>query len=387
MTHRLAVTLLGHKDHGKSTLIGRLLFDTKSVMADRVEDVRAASHALGKPFEYAFLLDSFQEEREDGMTIDVIHAQIKGTRRFYDCIDVPGHEELIKNMLTGASHADAGILIASAKEGIEEQTGQHVRLAHWLGLDQLIVAVNKMDLVGYEQRAFEEMKQDIAALVDGGLRDRISYIPISAYEGENVVTRSSRMNWYTGPTLFELMEALTRQSSLAELPLRLPVQGVYPGADGARIIGGRIESGSLRVGQSVCFVPSGAKATVTAIVTSAPAAAGASAGDNIGFVCDPSPSSIKRGEVVCSADALAGTRREIQSHAIFLESVPTRLAVECGTGHTAADVAPLSPAEIGEVGRIALRFAEPLVVERARTSLGRVALKHLGKIVGVAVVA
>lgn len=387
MTHRLTVTLLGHKDHGKSTLIGRLLSDTNSVMADRVEDVRAASRALGKPFEYAFLLDSFQEEREDGMTIDVIHAQIKGTRYLYDCIDVPGHKELIKNMLTGASHADAGILIVSAWEGIEEQTGQHLRLAHWLGIDQLLVVVNKMDLVGYEQRAFEDMKRGIGVLVESDRRDRISFIPVSAYEGQNVVARASRMPWYTGPTVFERMEALTRRSSLAELPLRLPVQGVYPGPNGTRLIAGRVESGSLRVGQSVCFVPSGARATVTAIVASAPGSPVASAGDSVGFVCDPHPSSIARGEVACSLDALVGTRREIESHAIFLEPAPARLAVECGTRQTAADVAALSRAEIGEVGRIALRFAEPLVVERAPTALGRVALKHQGKIVGVAVVA
>ena len=386
MGQRLNITLLGHKDHGKSTLIGRLLYDTGSVMEDRVQEVKETSEALGKPFEYAFLLDSFQEEREGGMTIDVIHAQIKGRRYLYDCIDVPGHKELIKNMLTGASHADAGILIVSAKEGIEDQTGQHLRLAQCLGLKQLIVAINKMDLMGYEQTVFEGMKRKILSLAGTDLSKKMSYVPISAYAGDNLVKRSSHMPWYSGPTLYELMEDLSRQDNLSQMPLRFPVQDLYRGASGECILAGRVESGSIFVGRPVFFAPSGATATVKAILTFNKNTATALAGENVGIVCDPDTSSLKRGEVCCSLEEIVSAKKEVLAHVIFLEAAPQQVTVECGTAQTDCEIEYLSPAEIGEMTQVVLRFKEPIVAERSKTTVGRLALKHHGKIIGVAVV-
>jgi translation elongation factor EF-1alpha len=382
----LNVTLLGHKDHGKSTLIGRLAFDTGSVKEDRVAEVKATSEALGKPFEYAFLLDAFQEEREGGMTIDVIHAQIKGKRYLYDCIDVPGHSELIKNMLTGASHADAGVLIVSASEGIEPQTGQHLRLARWLGLSHLVVAVNKMDLVKYDRAVFEEMKKNLSALF-GGSTDAVSFIPVVALQGENVVTRSEHMPWYTGQTLYEALESISIQDSLSGLPLRLPVQGVYAGGDGQPLVVGRIEAGSLKLGQKIGFVPSGFTATVKGLVVSNQNRESAVAGDNVGVLLDRDPAALKRGEVGCPAESLVSTTERVTAPTIFLESAPSTLTVECGTAQTQCDVEPLAPAKIGEVGQVILKFKQPLVAERSRSTIGRMALKHQGKIVGVAVVA
>jgi elongation factor 1-alpha len=386
MSKRLNVTLLGHKDHGKSTLIGRLAFDTGSVKQDRVQEVKATSEALGKPFEYAFLLDAFEEEREGGMTIDVIHAQINGERYLYDCIDVPGHQELIKNMLTGASHADAGILIVSASEGIEPQTGQHLRLARWLGLGHVIVAINKMDLVHHDQAVFEKMKTGLAALL-GGSTDAISFIPVSALEGENVVKRSEHMPWYTGPTVYEALESITLGEALPNLPLRLPVQGVYAGSDGEPLVVGRVEAGSLKVGQRICFVPSGVTATVQAIIVSNESRPAALTGDNVGLLLDPRPIDLKRGEVACPADAVVQLQQEVTAPTIFLEDAPPTLTVECGTAQTRCEVEHLSRASIGEVGQVALRFERPMVTERSKSTIGRMALKHRGKIVGVAVVA
>ena len=386
MSERLNVTLLGHKDHGKSTLIGRLAFDTGSVKEDRVQEVKSTSEALGKPFEYAFLLDAFQEEREGGMTIDVIHAQIKGQRYLYDCIDVPGHSELIKNMLTGASHADTGILIVSASEGIEPQTGQHLRLARWLGLSHLIVAINKMDIVKHDQKVFEEMKGNLLSLF-GGSADMVSFIPVSALEGENVFKRSEHMPWYKGPTLYEALESITVQDYLSSLPLRLPVQGVYAGGDGASLVVGRLEAGSLKVGDRIEFVPSGFAATVKGVIVSNQNRESAKAGDNVGVLLDRDPSSLKRGEVACPAEALVQTTQNVTAPTIFLEQAPRTLTVECGTAQTQCDVEPLSPAKIGEVGHAVLSFKQPLVAERSRSTIGRMALKHQGKIVGVAVVA
>ncbi len=385
MTQRLNITLLGHRDHGKSTLIGRLLYDTGSAKEDRVREVKETSRILGKTFEYAFLLDSFQEEREEGMTIDVIHAQIKGERWLYDCIDVPGHKELIKNMLTGASQADAGILIVSAKEGIEEQTGHHLRLAQWLGLGQLIVAINKMDLVGFQQDIFEGMRRRITGLSDASLYKQVSFIPVSAYEGDNVVTRSSRMPWYTGYTLYERMETMSKENHLSRRPLRLPIQDLYRGANGEQIIAGRIESGSLRAGQTVFFAPSGVTSKVKSALTFNHKAEAALAGENVGMVCDPELPSLKRGEVCCSPDEIATAKKELLAHAIFLESVPRQATVECGTAQTDCEIEYLSPVVPGEVTQVSFRFNTPLVVECSRTAIGRLALKRQGKIIGVAV--
>jgi sulfate adenylyltransferase subunit 1 (EFTu-like GTPase family) len=383
---RLAITLLGHKDHGKSTLIGRLLYDTKSVMEDRIEEIIKHSKTLGKPFEYAFLLDSFEEERRDGMTIDVIHAQVKGKKHLYDCIDVPGHRELLKNMLSGASHADAGILIVSAKEGLEEQTGHHLRLAHWLGLDALMIVVNKMDQVGYRQQTFDEMVVKLKSLQEtSNLVPKVEYIPISAYEGDNVVNRSQNMAWYSGETLFEQMERLEITHQLEAMSLRLPVQDVYEKPTGERIIAGRIESGKISVGQQVLFVPSNDKATIKAIMAMNEYKTTAAAGENVGIILDGNSPNIKRGEICCRPKDTLSAQKEITAHAILLEEIPRELVVECGPSTTECVVEPVIPAETGEVSTLRFIFKDPMVIERGRTSLGRLALKKKGKIIGVAV--
>jgi len=386
MRQRINITLLGHKDHGKSTLIGRLLYDTGSVMEDRIEEVRETSKSLGFSFEYAFLLDSFEEERKGGMTIDVIHAQIKGKRYLYDCIDVPGHKELIQNMLTGASHADAGILMVSAKEGIEEQTGHHLRLAQWLGLNQLIVVVNKMDLMYYEESIFEEIKGKIIDLAGSSLNRQMTFIPVSAYQGDNIVKLSSKMKWYKGPSLFERMENLEFQDQLSQQTLRLPIQDIYNRGSGSPIVAGRIESGTIQKGQTVLFAPLGSTAKVKTIMTFNEEKDQAITGQNVGIVFEPNPESIKRGDVICPPDEAVGSRKEVMANAIFLEEVPQKTVVECGTAQTDCEIEYQSPREIGEVSKVLLRFRDPMIVECSRTAIGRMAIKREGKIVGVAVV-
>jgi bifunctional enzyme CysN/CysC/sulfate adenylyltransferase subunit 1 len=385
---RLAITLLGHKDHGKSTLIGRLLYDTKSVMEDRVQEVKKDSKAMGKPFEYAFLLDSFEEERKDGMTIDIIHAQVKGRNRIYDCIDVPGHKELIKNMLSGASHADAGILIVSASEGVEEQTGQHLRLARWLGLDSLIVVINKMDLVKYSQQVFQDMVKKIKSLQEAATPfPDLQCIPISAYHGDNVVNRSQKMPWYPGKTLFDQMELIQIQNHLSELPLCFPVQDIYMGPSGEKIIAGRIESGKIHIGGQVLLVPSQEKATIISILTSRGSKTTALAGENVGVMLDRDLPHIKRGEVCCSPEHVVSVQKEVTAHAILLEDLPQdqEAVVECGPSKTECVIEPVVLSEIGEVSTIRVKFKDPMIVEKSRGSLGRLAIKRKGKIIGVAV--
>ena len=385
MAKRLHITLLGHKDHGKSTTIGRLLCDTGSVMEDKVREAKATSDSLGLEFEYAFLLDAFQEERRDGMTIDVIHAQIKGKRYLYDCIDVPGHETLIKNMLTGASHADAGILIASAKEGIGAQTGQHLRLARWLGLGRLIVAINKMDAVGYEQAAFDKMKTGVIEVFGGG-HEKISFIPVAAKTGDNIVTRSDKMPWYKGPTLFEAMESIEPHDEVHGEPLRLPVQGVYKRNGGNGLVVGRIESGALRQGDSVSIAPGGTIATVVKIMVGNEPVAEARKGDNVGLVMEPHPADLGRGAVLCPPGQPPTPRSEVTAPVIFLEATPPDVMIECGTAESKGRFEALAETGIGEVGQVRLLLETPLVAEVSHSSLGRMAIKQKGKIVGVAVV-
>ena len=348
MPSRLNVTLLGHKDHGKSTLIGRLSYDTGSVMEDRVAEVKATCEARGHVFEYAFLLDAFTEERENGMTIDVIHAQIKGKRHHYDCIDVPGHQELIKNMLTGASHAEAGILIVSAHEGIEDQTGQHLRLAQWLGLGRLVVAVNKMDRAQHSEKKFDQVRAGMLAMV-GGDAERLTFIPVAALGGENVVHHSAHMPWYTGPTLFEALEEI----EIADGQPASPCACRYRPSTRARTASSWWSAASSRArcasDQRVAIAPGGAKAKVKVIRAANKDVGEASAGDNVGLVLEEAPRAIKRGHVVCAADNPIEPRTELTAPAIFLEETPRTLVAECGTAETGCEVEPLAPAEIGEV--------------------------------------
>ncbi len=379
---RLTLTLLGHKDHGKSTLIGRLLHDTGSVRADRVAEVRATCRAANRPFDYAFLVDSFQEERRDGMTMDVIHAQVASARRQYDCVDVPGHKELIQNMLTGASHADAGLLIVSALEGVEEQTGQHLRLARWLGLDRLVVAVNKMDAVGYSQAVFDRTVGRLESLAGGKVG---TAIPISALTGEQVVARAPALAWHRGPTLIEALDALEREPPQADGPLRIPIQDAYAGPTGRWLVG-RVESGTARAGGSIVFAPSGGRGRIAQLLASNKPADHAGPGENVGIRLEGDLAEVGRGEVACAEDAVLAARSDIAADAIFLAPAPERAVAECGPSSTPCRIEGAKDAVVGEVASVVIRCERPLVVEAGRTTLGRIALKDGGRVVGVATV-
>ncbi len=384
MNERLTISLLGHKDHGKSTLIGRLLHDTGSVQQERLQEARALSERFGPRFEYAFLLDSFSEERKEGMTIDVIHARIRSARGHYTLIDVPGHEELIKNMLTGASQADAGILIVSAKEGIEEQTQQHLRLARWLGLDRLVVAVNKMDLLSYDRLSFDAIRRQVRSDLDRYAFDAdVPIIPLSAYHGENVVHPSDRMNWYQGETLFGCLEALWVADASVEQPMCFPIQDVYT-LEGRSIIVGRVESGRIHVGQEVVLLPSGDWAKVKAILHANAEKESAAAGESVGVELVGTLPSFVRGAVLADPERPPRAVRDLVAYAVFIEDPPEQATVECGLASAECSVEILEAAKVGEVSKVLLRLNRQVVVEKGRTSLGRMAIKRNGMTVGVA---
>jgi len=283
MERPLRVVFVGHVDHGKSTLIGRVLHDTGSLPRGKIEEIRKACAAEGMEFEFAFLLDALLEEQKQNVTIDTTEIPFRTPRRRYAIIDAPGHKEFLKNMITGASRADAAVLVIGANEGVREQSRRHAYLLSMLGIKHLIVVVNKMDLVDFSEERFREIEQDYRKfLVDLGLEAH-AFIPASAKEGENVARASMKMKWYCQANVLEALDLLEPQRPDVDLPLRFCVQDVYR-FDGRRIIAGRIETGTLQVGDQLVFSPANKSSIVATIERwKAPANGPALAGDSIGI--------------------------------------------------------------------------------------------------------
>jgi len=300
---RLKVVFVGHVDHGKSTLIGRIFHDTHSLPDGKVEQIQKAAREEGMEFEYAFLLDALLEEQEQNITIDTTQIQFKTAKRPYVIIDAPGHKEFLKNMITGAASADAAVLLIAANEGVREQSRRHGYLLSLLGIRQVVVAVNKMDLAGFSQQTFNDVVTEYRAFLSKiGLEAR-TFVPISARNGFNVAARSPGvMPWYDGPSITEMLDQFEPPKKLTELPLRFPVQDVYR-FDSRRIIAGRIESGSLKVGDEIVFSPNNKTSTVATIERwEAPAGNSAAAGESIGITLTEQIF-VERGHVAAHSDS------------------------------------------------------------------------------------
>ncbi len=279
----LKVVFVGHVDHGKSTLIGRILHDTDSLPEGKIDMVKRACAAEGMEFEFAFVLDALLEEQKQNVTIDTTQIPFRTPRRNYVIIDAPGHKEFLKNMITGASRADAAILVIAANEGVREQSRRHAYLLGLLGIRQILVVVNKMDLANYSKRRFDEIESEYKNfLVDLSLEARV-FIPASARQGENVASRSDKIPWHDGPTLLEALDLLEVRKADVDLPLRFCVQDVYR-FDERRIVAGRIETGTLRVGDELVFSPANKSSVVASIERwNTPGDGAAIAGDSIGI--------------------------------------------------------------------------------------------------------
>ncbi len=262
----LQLVVVGHVDHGKSTLIGRLLFDTHSVPDGKAERIEAACKAEGMEFEYAFLMDALLEEQAQNITMDTTRVPFSTERRSFTIIDAPGHKEFLKNMITGAASADAAVLLVDAFEGLREQSRRHCFLLSLLGLRQIVVAVNKMDLVGYKPEVFEAIRTELSAFLAKLGVEPAHFVPISAKHGEGLLKHSDKMPWYRGPTLVESLEKFRATPPASGGPLRLSVQDVYR-FDARRIIAGLVESGSVSVGDQIEFVPGGKRSRVKGIET------------------------------------------------------------------------------------------------------------------------
>lgn len=299
---QMNIVIVGHVDHGKSTLVGRLFYDTGSLPDGKYDAVARVCEDTGKPFEFAFLLDALEEERDQGVTIDVAQAHFSTFKRDYVIIDAPGHKEFLKNMVTGAASAEAALLLIDAAEGVQEQSRRHGYLMKLLGIKQITVVINKMDLVDHSRQVFESVRDEfLAFLAQLRLKPRF-VIPVSARNGDNVAERGrATADWYDGPTVLESLDLFAQAKSREDQPLRLPVQDVYK-FDHRRIIAGRVHSGVLRVGDRVKFSPSGHEGVVKTIERwNSPEPDFALGGESVGITLTEQLF-IERGEVVSHVD-------------------------------------------------------------------------------------
>ncbi|HEX4553083.1 MAG TPA: phosphoadenylyl-sulfate reductase [Xanthobacteraceae bacterium] len=399
------IVIVGHVDHGKSTLIGRLLHETGSLPDGKLESLKAVSARRGMPFEWSFLLDSLQTERDQGITIDTSQIRFRTPSRDILLIDAPGHAEFLRNMITGAAQADAAILIVDATEGVRDQTRRHGYLLHLLGVRQVAVVVNKMDRVDYEAGRFHDIAREITGYLNGLGVTPTAVIPISARHGDGVARRSPDIAWHEGPAVLEALDQFSPARHPLDLTLRMPVQAIYK-FDERRIIAGRVESGRIAVGDEVRIMP-GAKFAVVKSIEAWPVPneartpSQAGAGQSVGITLDRELF-IERGNVLSPASAPASAGRSIRARVFWLDQAPlavgTPLVVRLGTAETRGIVsaidkavdpghlAPQTAATIGQnhVGEIEVSLAQALAGDPHAVNpfTGRIVLELDGRIAG-----
>jgi len=302
----LNLIFVGHVDHGKSTTVGRLLYDSGVIDEQTLRKLKEKAKELGKAgFEFAFVMDQLKEERERGVTIDLAHKKFTTPKYEFTIIDAPGHKDFIKNMITGASQADCGVLVVAASDGVMAQTKEHIWLCKTLGVGQLAVAVNKMDMVNYDQKKFDEVKEEVSKVLKmvGYKIDQVNFLPMSSLKGENIIKKSEHMSWYNGPCLLEQLDLFKEPEKPTNLPLRLPLQDVYNITGIGTVPVGRVETGTMKIGDKVIVVPAregkGVVGEVRSIEMHHEQIQMAEPGDNIGFsVRGINKKDIARGDVL-----------------------------------------------------------------------------------------
>lgn len=320
----LRIVIVGHVDHGKSTLVGRLFHDTGSLPEGKLEAIQAMCERRGMPFEWAFLMDAFQSERDQGITIDTSQIWFKTAKRDYTIIDAPGHREFIKNMVTGAANADAAVMLIDASQGVQQQSRTHAYLLHLLGVRQIVVLVNKMDLVDLSATRFAEIEATYRSYLGEIGLSPAAIIPIVARDGDNIVTSSDRMPWYQGPTLVSALDELASKADLTSLPLRFPIQDVYK-FDDRRILAGRIQTGRLKVGDRLLFSPSNKTARVASVETwSAPAKTRGEAGESVGITLDEQLF-LERGDIASHEEDAPIETNVFKGRLFWLSHTPLRV--------------------------------------------------------------
>ncbi len=409
----LNIITSGHVDHGKSTLIGRLLFDSGSLSDQEMRKLKEKAKELKKEtFEFAFVMDQLKEERERGLTIDLMYKGFNTDKYYFTVIDCPGHKDFIKNMITGASQADAAILIVSAKDGIQEQTREHLYLSKVLGIQQIIVAINKMDAVNYDEAKFKAVKDEVSKLLStlGYKLDVIPFVPVSAYVGDNVVKKSDKMGWYKGETLVRTLDvAIKAPDKPVDKPLRLPIQDVYSITGVGCVPVGRVESGVMKPGDKVIFMPSGARGEVKSIEMHHKQLSKAEPGDNVGFnVRGVSKTDVKKGDVLSLENTPATVAKEFTGQIIVLQH-PTVLTkgytpvFHIHTAHVAGKITelvkkidPKTGATIqenpdmlksGDAAVIKVQPTQPIAIEKQADfpQLAKFAIRDMGKTIAAGI--
>jgi bifunctional enzyme CysN/CysC len=321
VTEQLKIVIVGHVDHGKSTFVGRLFYDTGSLPEGKFEQLQKIAERRGVPFEWANLMDALQSERDQNITIDTAQIWFHTKKRQYVIIDAPGHKEFLKNMVTGAASAEAALLLIDANEGVQEQSRRHGYLLNLLGIRQIAVLVNKMDLQNYSKERFDAIEAEYRKFLKGIGVEPTFFIPMSAKHGENIATRSKNMSWWNGPTVLEILDQFNVSEQPSTQPLRFPIQDVYR-FDERRILAGRVESGTIKVGDRLVFSPNNKSSTVKTIERwNAPSRDHASAGESIGITL-AEQIFVERGAIAALETALPVELNRFKARLFWLGRAP-----------------------------------------------------------------
>lgn len=329
----LNVIFVGHVDHGKSTTVGRLMFESGKIPEQELQKLREEAEKLGKKgFEFAFIMDRFKEERERGVTIDLAYKKLATKKFNITIIDAPGHKDFVKNMITGASQADCAFLVVAASDGVMPQTQEHAFLLRTMGVQQIAVWVNKMDVVNYDEKKFNQVKEDLTKLLKSAGYDtaKINFLAGSGWMGENVVKKSEKMPWYKGPTLLEQFDLFTEPQKPTNLPMRMPIQDVYEITGIGTVPVGKIETGIMKPGQKVIILPArsgrGIAGEIKTVEMHHEALPQAIAGDNVGVnIRGVGKKDIARGDIICDASSPATIAGEFTAR-IAVINHPTVIA-------------------------------------------------------------
>jgi len=409
----LNLAVIGHIDHGKSTLVGRLLFETGAVPPHIIEKYREEAKAKGKEsFVFAWVMDSLKEERDRGITIDVAHQRFDTAKYYFTIVDCPGHRDFVKNMITGASQADAAILVCAGKEGVQSQTKEHVFLSRTLGITQLIIAINKMDEVNYDKARFDAVKAELTTLLKmvGYKPDEMNFIPTSAFKGDNLAKLSENTKWYTGPTLLAALDLLKMPEKPTTLPLRIPVQDAYTISGIGTVPVGRVETGTMKPGDKIIFMPAKAVGEVKSIEMHHQEIKEAVPGDNIGWnVRGVEKKDIRRGDVCGPVNKPPVVAEEFTAQIVVLQH-PSAITIgytpvlHCHTAQVAGtitailkkldpktgQVAAENPDFIkaGDAAVVTIKPAKPLCIEKVKEipQLGRFAIRDMGMTIAAGMV-
>ncbi len=404
---------VGHVDHGKSTTVGRLLYATGAISDRDMARYKEAEAQFNRPtFAFAFVMDTLKEERERGITIDIQHRDFQTPKYYFTIIDAPGHRDFVKNMITGASQADAAVLVVSAKDGIQAQTREHAQLIFVLGVQQLIVGINKMDEVGYDQKKYDEVKKNVGDLIKtmGFKPENVNFIPYSALQGDNVKDKPEKMPWYNGPTLLAALDLLKQPEKPIDKPLRLPIQDVFSISGFGTVPVGRVESGVLKAGDQIIIMPSGVKTEVKSIEMHHQQLQKAEPGDNVGFnVKGIEKKDIKRGDVVGPASNPPTVALEFKAQVVILhhQNVIAKGYTPVFHIHTAqiactfedilerkdpktGQTVEQNPQTIktGDVAIVKIKPTKPIALEKFTDfkPLGRFAIRDMGETIGAGVI-